>query len=850
MNRSILLIGLLIAQSAFAQSDTTLAPMDADTTRASLLADSVQNLNPRTPVITITSDDLDSELGSQDVSGILQSSRDIFTSTAGFNFGSARFRIRGYDSENTLVTINGVLVNDLETGWASWSTWGGLNDVTRYTQVRTGIGATRYNFGSIGGSSDINIRPGALRKGLKVSYASANRAYNNRLMVSGSTGLLQNGWSFSFSGSRRWAEEGYVPGTSFNAYAYYMAAEHKIDKRHTVSFAGFGAPLVRGRQGVAIQEAYDLAGTNYYNPNWGYQDGVKRNARMNFDHKPLMMVSHIFTPTDSINWTTSLVYTFGRDGATGLNWFDAKDPRPDYYRYLPSYNADENPALAAEQSTAWRLDPNVQQINWDQLYFANGKNLYSVLNADGTGETITGNRSKYIVEEQRADPSRVGLNSVYSRILKNDQHLTVGGSFNHQRTHYFKTIDDLLGGDFWVDIDQFADRDFNDTLISQNDLTRPNKVVREGDVFGWDYDIHTRLVNVFGQYEKKWTTLEVYAGLQLAQTSFWRVGNVQNGRFPDTSEGKGPTNDFFNVGVKAGAIYKLTGRHFIAANAAYLNRPPTSNNAFISARTRPNTIPGLQSENVMSTDIGYVVRYARLKARATLYYTKLANQVWSRYYYNDEALTIVNYSMSGVDQINKGVELGVEANLTSTWQMTAVYAGGDYRYASRPLATITRNNSAEVFASNRTVYWENYKVGGMPQTAASLGLRYNSPKYWFAGVNGNYFGNIYLDPNPDRRTVEAIGNYVSTDPQVTQLLDQEQLEDNFTVDAFAGKSWMIKRKYRIAANVSVSNILDNQDFKVGGFEQLRYDRTEVGKFPPKYSYLYGRNYFAMVTFSF
>jgi len=71
-----------------------------------------------------------------------------------------------------------------------------------------------------------------------------------------------------------------------------------------------------------------------------------------------------------------------------------------------------------------------------------------------------------------------------------------------------------------------------------------------------------------------------------------------------------------------------------------------------------------------------------------------------------------------------------------------------------------------------------------------------------------------------------------------------------TVDAFAGKSWMVKRKYRIAFNLSVSNLLNNQDFKVGGFEQLRYDRMDVGRFPPKYSYLFGRNYFAMLTFSF
>lgn len=240
-----------------AQSDTTLAPVLPDTGLVN---------RPQLPVFTITADDLDSELGSQDISGILQSSRDVFTAVAGYNFGSARFRIRGYDSENTLVTINGVLVNDLETGWAQWSSWAGLNDVTRSMQVRTGVGSTRYNFGGIGGSTDLNVRASSLRKGIRVSYASANRAYRNRVMVTGSTGMMKNGWAFSFSGSRRWAEEGYVDGTSFNAYAYYLSAEHKINDKHSISFSGFGAPIVQGRAGVAVQEAYDLAGPTTTTP--------------------------------------------------------------------------------------------------------------------------------------------------------------------------------------------------------------------------------------------------------------------------------------------------------------------------------------------------------------------------------------------------------------------------------------------------------------------------------------------------------------------------------------------------------------------------------------------------------
>jgi len=834
------LLATLLSLPVLGQTDSTeVAP--ADTTAA--------EVQPQIPVFTITSDDLDAELGNQDISGILQSSRDVFTSTAGFNFGSARFRVRGLDSEHMPVSINGVLMNDLELGWASWSNWGGLNDVTRWMQVRSGLGPSRINFGGLGGYTNIDVRPSQLRKGLRVSYASANRAYRNRIMATYNTGMQANGWAFSASGSRRWAEEGYVPGPSFDAYAYYLAAEKKINDRHTVSLAAFGAPIVQGRAGIAQQEAYDLAGTNYYNPNWGYQNGEVRNPRMSFDHKPMFMLSHNFKPSDKATWNTSLFYTFGRDGQTRLNWNDAKDPRPDYYRYLPSYYAQTDPAYAQQLAQGWQ-NGTLGQIDWDQLYFANGKNLYTVENANGSGQSLTGARSKYIVEEVRADPTRIGINSVYSKELENDRHITYGGSFHRQKTRYFKVVDDLLGGDFWLDVDQFAERDFNDPNVAQNDLDVPNKVVEKGDVFGYDYDIVTSLYNGFVQYEKHLQRMDLYAGAEAAYTTFHRDSRYRNGRFPETSFGKGEAHGYFHYGVKAGATYKVTGRHFVAANAMFQVRPPSSRNAYVSPRTRDGIAQGVTTEKNLSGDLSYILRFPRLKGRATLYYAKIMDQVWSRSFYHDEYFTLVNYTMWGVDQVHQGVELGVEANLTSTWQLTAVYAGGDHRYASRPTANVTRDNSPEVFATGRTVYWNNYKVGGMPQNAASLGLRYNSPKFWFAGVSANWFGGIYLDPNPDRRTEEALRNLVTSDPQWDKLLDQTQLDDNMTVDLFAGRSWQLKRKYRIAVNLTVSNLLDNQDFIVGGFEQLRYDRMDVDRFPPKYSYLFGRNYFAMVTFSF
>lgn len=846
MNRmlasALVALPFFFAHSADAQETPITEPAARDT--------SGMDDAPKTAIYTVTADDLDAELESQDVSGLLQSSRDIFTSTAGFNFGSARYRIRGYQSSNTLVTMNGVLVNDLESGWARWFRWGGLNDVTRNITVRTGVQDSPFNFGGIGGYTNIDLRASEMRPGTRVSYASSNRAYRNRIMATHSTGMMANGWAFTASLSRRWADEGYVEGTYYDAAAYFLSAERKINETHSLGLVFFGAPIVQGRQGLAIQEAYDLVGSNYYNPFWGYQNGEKRNSRVTNNHTPMGMLTHYFTPDSRSSLTTSLYVTGGRGGITGINWWDARDPRPDYYRYLPSF-FDNDPEGFAAATAAWTGDPANRQLDWDQLYFANRKNLFTLENADGIeGNDVTGNRSKYILEELRNDLFVYGANTVYRKQLSERQTLTAGGSVHFHQTRNYRMVEDLLGGDFWVDIDQFALRDFNNPDLAQNDLETPNRIVREGDVFGFDYTTHVNRANVFAQYQYEVGLWEFYAGAELSSTTFWRNSAMRNGRFPDDSYGESPKTSFIHYGLKAGATYKVTGRHFVTANLVHQTLPPAPRFAFLSPRTRHELVPGLTNQNIFGGDLNYIVRYPRFKARATLFYTEINDQVWARSFYHDELRTFVNYSMTGVDHLHMGTEIGIEAGVSSTTTINAVLGTGQYTWNSRPTAQMTRDNAEEVLATDRTVYLKNYRIGGMPQTAASLGVRYNSPKYWFAGINANYFGHIYLDPNPDRRTEEALGNYVTDDPQWNQILEQTRLDDNYTLDMYFGKSWRIQRKYFIRVNVSANNLLNNQDFAIGGFEQLRYDRTDIDRFPPRLSYLWGRTYFAQVSFSF
>ncbi|MCE2711342.1 MAG: TonB-dependent receptor plug domain-containing protein [Cryomorphaceae bacterium] len=811
---------------------------------------------------SITADDLESDAQNQDISTLLQSTRDVFASTAGFNFSNARYQIRGLESDHYSVLINGVPMNDPELGWGIFSFWGGLNDVTRYPEAGIGLGASNYTFSGVGGYTNMDMRASEDRSGTRMSYASTNRTYRNRIMITHSSGLLNNGWAFTVSGSYRWAQEGYVDGTYFNGGSYFLSVEKKINPKHSLGLVAFGAPTIQGRAGIAVQETFDLTGNNYYNPFWGYQtDGesgnqVKRNARERNNHRPSVFLNHYWKPNSRHKVNTALYATFGRTGNTNLNWYDAPDPRPDYYRNLPSYYADTDPNTASALSDAWSNDPSVSQIDWDAIYNANYKNLYTQENANGVaGNNVTFNRSKYIVEEYRIDPLQFGFNSIHDFKWKDNLMLTTGLNIDRYVSRNFKVLTDLLGGDHWVDVDQFAEQTFLDPTLAQNNSEVPNKLISEGDKFGYNYNMHVNTHEMFSQLRFMGKKTDAYGAVNLSQTTFFREGIWQNGRF-ENSGGIGEKHSFFNYGLKGGITYKITGRHFLTLNAIYQTRAPFSRNVYVSPRTRDNVVQGMKSMEIISGDLNYVVRYPGLRARATAYYTMINDGTYAQSFYHEEFRNFVNYTMTNVDQLYSGIELGIEKMIGTDWVTTFVFGTGQFLYNSRPQATITIDNSSEVVAEGRTVYLKNYHLGGMPQTAASIGLKYNSPKFWFAGCSFNYFTDIYIDPNPDRRTAEAVEKYVEDDPQwdeivgetvIHRLSDNPFFDNNYTLDIFGGASFKIKGKI-LRVSATINNALNNTNFISGGFEQLRYDSNNINKFPPKYGFMYGTSYFLMLTY--
>lgn len=780
------------------------------------------------------------------VSSVLTSSRDPFDEAATFNLSSGRFRPRGYNNEETELFFNGMYANDLDDGRVFFNSWGGLNHVTRAQTNISSMRNTDFAFGGVGGAAFIDMRASIQRVQSQVLYGISNRSFTHRLMATTSSGMQKNGWAYSFSASKRWGQSGFVKGTHFDSYAYYLAIDRKLNDKHTLSFMTIGSPLKRGKTAATTQEMYDLAGSNFYNPNWGYQNGDVRNSREDRIHQPILMLRHDWAISKKSRLMTIAGYQFGKNGNTRLDWYQASDPRPDYYRKLPSYQTDQT---IKDQITAYyTASENNRQIDWLALYNANrSANPVTIFNVNGIeGNNVSGRSSAYIVEEQRFDVNKLNLNAILNTNLNDNLSLTTGAIYLQEKNHNFKIVDDLMGGEFYLDFDDFAERDFRDNPDAlQNDLNKPNRIVKKGETFGYDYSLNTNSYGAWAQLGLNKKRNDAFIAVKSDYVSFYREGFMKNGRFPESSFGKSATNNFFTYALKAGNTFKINGRNYLYANATYRTRAPFSRFAYLSARIKNDVASNLTTEKILAGEVGYIAKWSKVSGRISAYHTKFDDQIENTSFFDDVSNTFVNYVLSDISKTHSGVELGFNYNMTTRITFEGAMSLGKFIYTNRPKATVSLDNSSRVIAKDKTVYLQNFYVSGTPQSAGTFGINYNFD-FWYFNTNINYFDNSYVDVFADRRTAEAVDLIDKNEnpEKFYSIINQEKLDAQYTIDLLIGKSFALGKRYFLAFNLSIGNVLNNTDFATSGFETQRFDyvNKDVNKFPNRYWYGFGRNY--------
>lgn len=808
--------------------------------------------------ITLTDDELnDDTSGADNISGLLQSSQDIFERTAAFEFSSSFFRVRGLDSDNSSTMINGIEMNKIYNGRPQWSNWGGLNDVMRNQELTSGLKPSNYNFGGVLGTNNINVRASNYRKGGRVTYSSSNRSYTNRLMASYATGLMKDGWSMAFSIGRRWGDEGYQDATLYDANSFFASIEKKIGDKHAINFTSIYAPNRRGKSSPNTQEVYDLKGTQY-NEYWGYLDGEKRNSRIKEVEEPIFMLNHYWDISSKTKLNTNVAYQFGKLGNSRLDYSGGANPSPAYYQDLPSYYLadDDGPdytnAYIAEQEFL-----SDGQIDWERIIDANLTN------------NISGQPAAYVLYEDRSDDSQLTLNSILSSELSENILLNASVNYKNLKSENFGEIIDVLGSTVGaLNVDSFDG--------FQYDNQNPDRLVGEGDKFRYNYNLYADIISGYAQAQFKYNKIDFYLSGSITSTTYQREGLWEHSRFPgDESYGKGKELNFTGYGGKAGFTYKITGKHLLDFNGGYITRAPSLKNTYSNSRENHNIVKGIEEEKVTAFDASYIFRSPIVKARLTGFYTKIEDANEVSFYYADglsgfeiegnDTSAFVQEVLQGIDKKHIGAELGIEAQVTPTIKLKGAASVGQYTYDNNPNLYLTSSSftSEDGSIDYGQANLKDYKVAGGPQTAASIGFEYRDPDYWWFGATANFFSNAYIDINPLTRTENF---YLDTDGLpfndydediARELLKQEEFDSYMVVNLIGGKSWKVG-DYYIGFFASVGNLFD-EEYKTGGFEQgrnanyreLKEDNDNPTRvFGPKYWFGRGTNYFVNVYFRF
>ena len=962
-------------------------------------------------VLNLAEMDLNDDEGkSQSMSSASSASQDVFNATISYAWSNARYRGRGYEQIYEQNYIEGLSFNSAERGQFNFSAMGGLNDATRYKEVVEGIEANNFTFGSLGLSTNYLQSATNYAQGWKVGVAGTNRNYKGAARATYSSGLMENGWAFTAQLAWRYSPyldiKGQIgEGISYNSFGYFLTAEKQWGKDKRLSLITFGAPTRRGQSSALTQETFDLTnqynktswGHNNYNPYWGYQDGKVRNSRVVESYDPTVIASFDWKIDEENHLKAAAGYHYSFYSNSALTFYNAPDPRPDYYRNLPSFLYDGQidkdgyfieedlngkgmgnggyyndtyvgPSINMDTYSTlvdlWTSrDDNATQINWDALYAANYAN-----NANNPAGS-----ARYIVERRHNDIQEGMINLNYRNTAVDHLTITAGLEAKGSQGIHYKTVDDLLGGNQWIDVDPFAERDIKELAtnigltqadianVKQNDLRNPDAAVTTDGRFGYDYRINMINAKIWAQNEWKWNAVDLYYALQFSYSSIQRTTDMLNGRAwylarlnPDNATYylasnadavlagevlpkrlNGYTHNFIDPAFKLGATYKIDGRNQLKINAMAETKAPLGRDAYISPRVHDRAVENIYrhdlasafakaygtswlqeyfgaSQKIAGGDLTYAFNYPLVRGRVTGFFTQFWNGTELNGYYDDEARTFVNQSLTGINRRHMGVEAAAAVKLGLYFTLTGVVSIGDYRYTKNAMAitsaengmALAENIDGPVYELRDSVLIKGLHVATGPQLNSSLKLSFFHPKMWFADITVSYFDWNYLDYAPARRMKglftgqradgsivngwygDSYTNALQKDEQGEVICDQygvptlkypynllsnqEMLTASnplhrFLVDVSLGKLIYLQNRQSISINLTVNNLLNNTHFKTGGYQQARLPRqTRQGvadsensvispnawKFPSKYYYAWGTNFYLNIQYKF
>jgi iron complex outermembrane receptor protein len=767
INKSILTVAITLSTASvyYAQQtqDTVNSARSKDIEEVILqgVTDIAKDRKTPVAVSTIKAAQILERLGNQELPEILNTTPSVYATKGGGGFGDSQIVIRGFESRNIAVMVNGMPVNDMEGGSVYFSNWTGLQDVTSTLQVQRGLGSSKLAIASVGGTINFLTKSADMKKGGVIRLGVGNNDYL-KTSFAYNTGKSENGWSSSFLMSRQ-AGGTYIENSNYEAYTYFFALGYQPNKRHNLQFTLTSSPQWHDQRTFSptiqnyINYNPDHDGSPYrqYNSDYGYYtnaDGKKVALanRSNYYSKPVMMVNWDFTINEKSKLSTVFYMSNGRGGGTGDIGKVGGKSMTGYYDNMGHFNYDA--VFAANQA-----------VN---------------VNTAAAGSTL-------IRRASINSHNWYGVLANFQHKINDNWNFSVGTDDRYYYGYHYQVASDLYGASGYKDNanKNIAPNIVSNTYDYQKLSWNPfgGKTAPIQDQIGYSNDGEVIWYSGFAQVEYSKNNLSAFLQGSISNQGYQRIDNfVQDGITKQQGQAVNTKTGFknlFGYNVKGGANYNIDEHNNVFANIGYYSKQPFLNTVYPSNQQVVN--PSLTNEKIFSAEVGYGFRSGKFTANLNVYRTEWRNR-WLRrtnqtFTLPDQS-TVTGYAeINGITEIHQGVEFDGTYKPTNFLEFQGMFSWGDYYYKGNATgATFDDNNNPVTVAGNSsstTLYLDKVKVGGtsnnsIPQMTASLGATVKPVKDLSIYGTWRYVGKVYSSID-----IATFSNQSAQDRGVLQLPD-------------------------------------------------------------------------------
>ena len=725
----------------------SLKTSNLDLKELEVIADIVKERVTPVAATTISAKYIQENLGNQEFPEILRNTPSVYVTKEGGGFGDSRINVRGFEQNNIAVMVNGVPVNDMESGWVYWSNWSGLADVTNKMQIQRGLGASKLAIPAVGGTINILTNAAEFKRGGNVSTSVGNNGYT-KYVASLSSGLSEKGFAATMQLTYN-KGNGYIQGTDFKAYSYFLSSTYNINKKHRVSATIIGAPQVHNRRSIhnfydsvslatfrcPVNDSLDdLSKGIKFNPGWGMLNGEVFSWKKNFYHKPKAFINHYWNFSEYTKLKTAAYFSLGNGGGTAARG-----------RGLQNDNVEGFSGFDSFQGFGVGIHDSLGQVMFDSIIaYNNGEYVAAFGGYNEQADTVRdypgGNSILGDGWIRSASMNRhiwYGIISTFEHNFNENLSFVAGVDARYYVGQHYRKVENLLG---------------NNTYLSSKDINNPENFINyeTGSSFG-SFSENSHLSNNTIQYHNdgivKWlggfTQIEyssekfsVFSSLSLSNQGFKRVDHF-NYLDDDTLQ---TTNwQIFNGGtLKTGLNYNLSKNSRLFFNAGYFSKQPIFNTIFLRYRNIINETA--KNQTVEAYEIGYSFFKGGFDLDINAYYTEWANRQFTRNMFIDNQDVL--YVFDNISQTHQGVEMEFNLKLSKKYSLTGMVSIGDWIYTSNFNATGTvldlyGNPTEDVQDSVLILYGNGLKVGDAAQHTYSLTFKYKPIRG--LSINATYY---------------------------------------------------------------------------------------------------------------